>query len=99
MMNSREAKKNLTPKRHDVYEDVLVVTGRAVEGMRQHLHVDFLPILMASIRTAQLLTLWAHNRDHAGPGGRPNIHDCDPEGLDRRGPGASQDHQDQVCQV
>ena len=58
--------KHLTPKKHDIFEDVVVVTGRALEGLRHYLQKDFLPVLMASTRTAQLITLWAHTRDHAG---------------------------------
>ena len=58
--------KHLTPKRHDVYGDVVVVTGRALEGMRHYLQKDFLPVIMSSTRTAQLVTLWAHTRDHSG---------------------------------
>ena len=58
--------KHLTPKKHDVYEDVIVVTGRALEGMKHYLQKDFLPVLMSTTRTAQLVTMWAHNRDHAG---------------------------------
>ena len=58
--------KHLTPKKHDIYEDVVVVTGRALEGLRHYLQKDFLPVLMSSTRTAQLVTLWAHTRDHAG---------------------------------
>ena len=58
--------KHLTPKRHDVYEDVIAVTGRALEGMRHYLQRDYLPVIMSSTRTAQLVTLWAHTRDHSG---------------------------------
>ena len=58
--------KHLTPKKHDVYEDVVVVTGRALEGMKHYLQKDYLPVLMSSTRTAQLVTMWAHNSDHAG---------------------------------
>ena len=57
---------HLTPKKHDVYEDVVVVTGRALEGLKYYLQKEYLPIIMSSTRTAQLITLWAHNRDHAG---------------------------------
>ena len=58
--------KHLTPKRHDVYGDVVVVTGRALEGMKHYLQRDFLPVIMSSTRSAQLVTLWAHTRDHSG---------------------------------
>jgi hypothetical protein len=50
--------KHLTPKRHNVYGDVVVVTGRALEGMKHYLQKDFLPVIMSSTRTAQLVTLW-----------------------------------------
>ena len=58
--------KHLTPKKHDLYEDVIVVTGRALDGMKHYLQRDYLPVLMSATRTAQLVTLWAHGRDHAG---------------------------------
>ena len=58
--------KHLTPKKHDVFEDVIVVTGRALEGMKHYLHKDYLPVIMSSTRTAQLVMLWAHDQDHAG---------------------------------
>ena len=32
--------KHLTPKRHDVYDDVIVVTGRVLEGMIHYLQMD-----------------------------------------------------------
>ena len=58
--------KHLTPKKHDEYGDVIVVTGRALEGMRHYLQKDFLPVIMSSTRTAHLVMLWAHDRDHSG---------------------------------
>ena len=58
--------KHLTPKKHDQYDDVIVVTGRAIEGLRHYLQRDFLPVIMSSTRTAHLVVLWAHDRDHAG---------------------------------
>ena len=58
--------RHLTPKKHDIYEDIIVVTGRALEGMKFYLHRDFLPVIMSTTRTAQLITLWAHGRDHSG---------------------------------
>ena len=58
--------KHLTPKKHDVYDDVVVVTGRALEGLQHYLHRDFLPVLMSSTRTAQLVMFWAHDEDHSG---------------------------------
>ena len=58
--------KHLTAKKHDIHEDVIVVTGRALEGMRHYLQRDYLPVIMSSTRTAKLITLWAHNCDHAG---------------------------------
>ena len=45
---------------------MIVVTGRALEGMKHYLHKDFLPVIMSCIRTAQLVMLWAHCQDHAG---------------------------------
>ena len=43
-----------------------MVTGRALEGMKHYLQRDFLPVIMSSTQTAQLVTLWAHTRDHSG---------------------------------
>lgn len=34
--------------------------------MKFYLHRDFLPVIMSTTRTAQLITLWAHGRDHSG---------------------------------
>ena len=42
--------KHLTPVQHDEYEDLLVVRGRALEGMKAMYGVDYLPILMANTR-------------------------------------------------
>ena len=58
--------KHLTPKKHDKYDDLIVVTGRAAEGLKHYLQKDFLPVIMSSTRTATLVTLWAHDRDHSG---------------------------------
>ena len=49
--------RHLTPKKHDVYDDMIVVTDRALEGMKHYLHRDYLPVLMSSTRTAQLVML------------------------------------------
>ena len=49
--------KHLTPKKHDQYDDVIVVTGRAIEGLRHYLQRDFLPVIMSSTRTAHLVVL------------------------------------------
>ena len=57
---------HLTPRKHDEYDDVIVVTGRALEGMKHYLHKDYLPVIMSCTRTAQLVILWAHCQDHAG---------------------------------
>ena len=58
--------KTLTPVVHDVYPDVLVVRGRAMEGMKTFFHQEFLPIIMSKTRTGFMIMLWAHEQDHAG---------------------------------
>ena len=58
--------RNLNPKQHFKYPDMLVVVGRAVAGFQNMFQKEFLPILMAKTRTAWLIMLWAHNVDHAG---------------------------------
>ena len=47
------------------HDGVLVVTGRAQAGLRYYLGADYLPVLMSSTRVAELIMLWAHNRDHS----------------------------------
>ena len=58
--------RDLTPVRHHAYNDLLVVKGRAIEGMKAMYGVEYLPILMSTTRTAELVMLWAHDQDHAG---------------------------------
>ena len=58
--------RHLDPKAHPKYPDVLVVIGRASQGFQSLFHNGFLPILMASARTAWLIMMWAHSQDHAG---------------------------------
>ena len=58
--------RHLDPKAHPRYPDVLVVIGRASQGFQSLFHNGFLPILMASTRTAWLIMMWAHSQDHAG---------------------------------
>ena len=53
--------RNLNPKQHFKYPDMLVVVGRAVAGFQNMFQKEFLPILMAKTRTAWLIMLWAHN--------------------------------------
>ena len=61
-----EKLKHLTPMQHPKYSDMLVVVGRSVSGLKLHYQKDYLPILMASTRTAWLVMMWAHSEDHAG---------------------------------
>ena len=58
--------KHLTPMKHARYQDMLVVVGRASKGFKKLFQRDYLPIIMATSRTAWLVMLWAHGRDHAG---------------------------------
>ena len=58
--------KNLTPLQHDKYPEVLVVKGRAMEGLKTFFHQEFLPIVMAETRVGYLILLWAHEQDHGG---------------------------------
>ena len=58
--------RDLTPVKHHICSDLLVVRGQAEEGMKRMYGVKFLPILMSSTRTAQMVMLWAHEQDHAG---------------------------------
>ena len=66
-LDGREARlRDLTLVWHHTYPDLLVVRGRGKEGMKRMYGVKFLPILMSSTRTAQMVMLWAHEQDHAG---------------------------------
>ena len=56
--------RNLSPLIHDENPDVLVLRGRAMDGLKSFFHSEALPILMSTTRLAYLLMLWAHNKDH-----------------------------------
>ena len=58
--------KHLSPMKHAKYQDMLVVVGRAVQGLQNLFQRDYLPIILAKTRTAYLVMLWAHTMDHAG---------------------------------
>ena len=58
--------KHLSPMKHAKYQDMLVVVGRAVQGLQNLFQRDYLPIILAKTRTAYLVMLWAHSMDHAG---------------------------------
>ena len=47
-------------------DGMLVVSGRAMEGLKHYFGVDHLPVLMSSCRVAELIMLDAHNSDHGG---------------------------------
>lgn len=57
--------KHLTPEQHPKYKDMLVIKGRATRGLEILYEVDFLPIIMASTRTAELVMQWAHCVDYS----------------------------------
>ena len=58
--------RHLSPMKHVKYEDMLVVVGRASKGFQHLFQREYLPIIMASTRTAWLVMLWAHGEDHSG---------------------------------
>ena len=58
--------KHLSPMKHAKHQDMLVVVGRAVQGLQNLFQRDYLPIILAKTRTAYLVMLWAHSMDHAG---------------------------------
>ena len=58
--------KQLSPRQHCKYPDMLVVVGRAAPGMQSLFQREYLPIIMSTTRTAYLVMLWAHCVDHAG---------------------------------
>ena len=60
----QEQLKDLTPLQHKSCKDVLVVQGRAMQGLKKFFHQDSLLILMHESRTAFLILLWAHEQDH-----------------------------------
>ena len=45
--------------KHARYQDMLVVVGRASKGFKKLFQRDYLPIIMATTRTAWLVMLWA----------------------------------------
>ena len=47
-------------------DGMLVVSGRAMEGLKHYFGVDHLPVLMAKTRVAHLIILSAHEVDHGG---------------------------------
>ena len=47
------------------HEGMLVVSGRATQGLKHYFGVDYLPVLMSNTRVAELIALWAHEQDHA----------------------------------
>lgn len=55
--------KDLTLKE---YQGVLVIRGRAAEAMEALYGTDCLPVIMASERVAELVVIWAHNKEHKG---------------------------------
>lgn len=47
------------------HENMLVITGRAQEGLRYYFGTEYLPVLMSTTRTAELIMMWAHGQDHS----------------------------------
>lgn len=47
-------------------DGMLVVSGRAEEGLKLYFGEGHLPVLMSGARVSNLIMLWAHTRDHAG---------------------------------
>ena len=68
MPATRQAFKNKKLERLTLWEKdgMLVVSGRAMEGMKHYFGVDHLPVIMSSCRVAELIMLDAHNTDHGG---------------------------------
>ena len=46
------------------HEGMLVLSGRAMEGMKKYFGVSLLPVVMAQTRVAELIMLHAHSMDH-----------------------------------
>ena len=46
------------------HEGMLVLSGRAMERMKNYFWVSFLPVVMAQTRVAELIMLHAHSMDH-----------------------------------
>ena len=46
-------------------DGIIVVTGRAEQGIKKYYGVTFLPVLMSSERVSYLIMLDAHNKDHS----------------------------------
>ena len=47
-------------------DGMVVVSGRAMEGLNHYFGVDHLPVLISSTRVAELIMLHAHASDHGG---------------------------------
>ena len=62
MIDTRKAKVSGRLKELTIVEeqDMLVIRGRAVTGMKRLLGTDYLPVLMSSHRMAELVMLKAH---------------------------------------
>ena len=48
------------------HEGMLVVSGRAMEGLQYHFGASYLPVLMSTTRVAELIMLDSHTKDHGG---------------------------------
>ena len=68
MPATRQAFKDKKLERLTLWEKdgMLVVSGRAMEGLKHYFGVDHLPVLMASCRVGELIMMDAHNSDHGG---------------------------------
>ena len=47
-------------------DGMLVVSGRASEGLKHFFGAEYLPVIMGHTRVGFLIMMWAHNKDHAG---------------------------------
>ena len=48
------------------HDGLLVVSGRAMEGLKHYFGVSYLPVLMSNTRVAELIMLDSHTMDHGG---------------------------------
>ena len=47
-------------------DGMIIVSGRASEGLKHFFGAEYLPVIMGHTRVGFLIMMWAHNKDHAG---------------------------------